>query len=120
MMSHKEWEHGKMANATEKARDPLLGRSDGLVHVFISDGHADRKIVEALSDHLGWLRNDNQITVFDDGQLVAGDTWDDRIKAELVKADIILLVITAKFTGSSYCKRSSERLFVGARPTESG
>jgi hypothetical protein len=77
--------------------------SAGPVRAFYA--HADRQVVEALRDHLGWLENDERIAVFDDSRLVAGEVWEERLKAELRKADIILLVITAKFIRSSYCTK---------------
>src|ERR671910_523921 len=77
----------------------------GPVRAFLSYAHADRQVVEALRDHLGWLENDERIAVFDDSRLVAGEDWDERLKAELRQADLILLVVTAKFTRSRYCTR---------------
>ena len=75
------------------------------VRVFISYRHADHRVLEELRDHLGWLQNNEQIAVFVDRDLDAGDDWDARIKAELERAEIILLVITASFMRSSYCTK---------------
>jgi hypothetical protein len=84
------------------------------VRVFISYRHADHRTLEELRDHLGWLENSDQITVFVDRDLLAGDDWDERIKAEVECAEIVLLVVTASFMRSSYCtkvelKRALER-----------
>jgi hypothetical protein len=75
------------------------------VRVFISYRHADHRVLEELCDHLGWLQNNEQITVFVDRDLDAGDDWDARIRAKLERAEIILLVITASFMRSSYCTK---------------
>jgi hypothetical protein len=34
------------------------------VHAFLSYTHADRQVVEALCDYLGWLEHDDQISAF--------------------------------------------------------
>src|SRR3954453_12041781 len=73
------------------------------VRMFISYRHADRRVLDDLRNHLGWLENSRQIQVFDDRNILAGDNWDERIRTELEQAQIILLVITARFMRSSYC-----------------
>jgi formylglycine-generating enzyme required for sulfatase activity len=75
------------------------------VQVFISYRHADHRELDEIRDHLGWLENSNQIKVFDDRNILAGDDWDTRIKIELEQADIIILIVTAKFMRSPYCTK---------------
>src|SRR4051794_27617891 len=75
------------------------------VHVFISYRHADHRVLDELHNHLGWLENSDQIRVFDDREILAGDDWDARIRTELERAEIILLVVTARFMRSSYCTK---------------
>jgi hypothetical protein len=75
------------------------------LRVFISYRHADHGILDAIRDHLGWLENDARIRIFDDQAIVAGEDWDARIKAELDAADVIILVVTAKFMRSKYCTK---------------
>lgn len=75
------------------------------VRIFISYRHADHRVLADLRDHLGWLENSRQVQVFDDRNILAGDDWDERIRVELEQAEIILLVITAKFMRSSYCTK---------------
>jgi hypothetical protein len=43
------------------------------------------------------------IEAFSDTQISAGQEWDPLIKQKLVDAEIIILVISAKFMGSHYC-----------------
>jgi hypothetical protein len=77
----------------------------GPVRVFISYRHADHRILDELRDHLGWLENSDKIQVFDDREILGGDDWDARIRAELERAEIILLVVTARFMHSPYCTK---------------
>jgi hypothetical protein len=85
-----------------------VGRSKS-IHVFISYRHVDHRVVDDLRNHLGWLENSEDITVFDDRQMVAGDEWDTRIRKELDRADIVVLVVTAAFMRSPYCARTELR-----------
>src|SRR4051812_40328423 len=73
------------------------------VRVFISYAHEDRAWCEQLLDHLGWLRHSGQLVVFDDQQIKAGEKWDDRIRAELAGAAIVVPLISPSFIGSRYC-----------------
>ena len=70
--------------------------------VFISYAHADEAIKQRLDAHLAPLRRMDKIASWDDGAIVPGDGWDDRIKQKLAEADIILLLITADFINSQY------------------
>jgi hypothetical protein len=91
-----------------------------VVTVFISYAHEDRRWCELLLDQLGALVNRGQIRAFDDSQIAVGTTWEPRIKQELESADIIVLIITAKFMRSKYCTtvelpRAIERQQSGVR-----
>jgi TIR domain len=75
---------------------------DRLVNVFISYAHEDRKWCTRLRDQLGALVNLGHIHLFDDGEIGAGEKWDDRIRQELDSADIIVLIVSDKFMSSKY------------------
>jgi hypothetical protein len=75
------------------------------VRVFISYRHADTRVLDELHDHLGWLESSEQIRVFVDRDIVAGDDWDARIKTELEQAQLIVLIVTARFMRSAYCTK---------------
>jgi hypothetical protein len=77
----------------------------GPVRVFISYRHANHSVRDEVRKHLGWLENSDQIEVFDDREILAGDEWDARIKAELEQAQIIILIVTADFMHSPYCTK---------------
>src|SRR3954452_2558329 len=73
------------------------------VSVFISYAHEDRAWCERLLDHLGWLRHSGPLAVFEDQQIKAGGDRDDRIRAELADASIVVPLISPSFVGSRYC-----------------
>jgi hypothetical protein len=52
------------------------------VRVFISYKHADRKTVDDIRKHLGWLENAKQISIFDDRDIEAGEDWNERVGRE--------------------------------------
>jgi hypothetical protein len=75
------------------------------VRVFLSYRHANHSVRDEVRKHLGWLENSDKIRVFDDRDILAGDDWDARIKAELEQAQIIILIVTADFMHSPYCTK---------------
>ena len=62
------------------------------VSIFISYRHVDHRVLDELRDHLGWLESSDQIRVFDDREILAGDDWAAHIKTELERAGIIVLI----------------------------
>ena len=75
------------------------------VRVFVSYAHKDREWCDQLLVHLGWLRNAGRIDTFDDRELESGEDWDARLRHELNRADVIVLIVTAYFLDSPFCTR---------------
>jgi O-acetyl-ADP-ribose deacetylase (regulator of RNase III) len=73
--------------------------------VFVSYAREDEKLRRTLSDHLGGLRHGGYIEDWSDGQIVPGQDWAPEIIRRLDEADIILLLITARFLGSEFIGR---------------
>jgi hypothetical protein len=73
--------------------------------VFVSYSHADTKWLKELDPHLKGLELYAKVERFDDRRLLGGDDWDAEVKAALDRADIVLLLVTANFIGSSYIHR---------------
>jgi len=73
--------------------------------IFVSYSHADTKWLKAFDPHLRGLELHAKVERFDDRRLLGGDDWDAEVKAALDRADIILLLVTANFTGSAYIHR---------------
>ena len=84
------------------------------VEVFISYSHKDEALKEELEDHLSLLQRGKLISVWHDRKIGAGREWADQIDERLESAQIILLLISAKFLASDYChdiemRRAMER-----------
>jgi len=72
--------------------------------VFISYAHKDRKLRDELAVHLSNLRNQHVISDWYDGDLIPGTEWEQDILEHLRTARIILLLISAHFMASSFCR----------------
>lgn len=70
--------------------------------VFLSYAHEDEEMKNQLDKFLINLKRSGSIEVWQDRQLLAGDKWDQAIKDELAKADIVLLLISVDFNASNY------------------
>ena len=71
-------------------------------NIFVSYSHADTKWLKQLDPHLTGLELHAKVARFDDRNLLGGDDWDAEVKTALDHADIVLLIVTANFTGSKY------------------
>lgn len=82
--------------------------------VFFSYTHVDEALRNELEVHLSLLKRQGLIEAWHDRRLVAGSHIDNVISAELERADVILLLVSASFIASDYCystemKRALER-----------
>ncbi|MEM6966137.1 MAG: toll/interleukin-1 receptor domain-containing protein [Bacteroidota bacterium] len=86
--------------------------------VFLSYSHRDEDFKDELKKHLIPLVRMQEIEIWDDRDIQAGDYWDDEINNALESADIVLLLISTDFIASTYCyekelERSMERVKEG-------
>ena len=72
--------------------------------VFISYSHDDREYKDELVKQLDVLAQVGKISCWHDGELVAGDQWDDKIREHLSSSNVILLLVSPDFTFSSYIR----------------
>lgn len=73
------------------------------IEVFFSYSHKDEKMRQELEKHLSNLKRQRIITGWNDGEIKAGDIWEEEIEAHLSSANIILLLISPDFIDSNYC-----------------
>ena len=73
------------------------------IEVFISYSKQDKELRDGLLAHLRPLETKGIIT-WHDRQILPGTRWDEEIRARLNAADIILLLISADFLNTDYCK----------------
>jgi TIR domain len=77
----------------------------GPLQVFISYSHKYAKMLESLGEHLEPLVSDGLIRIWKDRDIHAGDDWENEINREIAAADIILLLVSAPFLASPYCRK---------------
>ncbi|NER78655.1 MAG: TIR domain-containing protein [Leptolyngbya sp. SIO1D8] len=73
------------------------------VSIFISYARKDEALMQDLKSHLSFLTRQQLIRSWDDGCITPGEEWEPQIKANLAKAQIILLLISVDFINSEYC-----------------
>ncbi len=72
------------------------------INVFLSYSHIDEPLKDDLDKSLSALKHSNKIKTWNDRKMKGGDVWDNSIKKQLEKADLILLLISADFMASKY------------------
>jgi len=113
--------------AVEAAASPALvqgpqtAEKAEALRVFISYSHEDEKMRMKLGRHLMPLVDAGLIRIWHDREIEAGGDWKEDIDQEIGGADIILLLVSASFLNSRYCRaellRALEQRSAGkARP----
>lgn len=74
-----------------------------MARIFISYSHEDEQLRKELDKHLMSLKRQGLVDVWNDRRITAGDDFQKVIDAEMLRADIILLLISPAFIASSYC-----------------
>ncbi len=72
--------------------------------IFYSYAHKDKTLRGELGKHLSSYRHRGICQDWFDGDIGAGDEWDDAIKEKLQSSDFILLLISADFLASKYIR----------------
>lgn len=89
---------------------PVLATASGVeqagpLKVFISYSHRDERMRAKLGEHLAPLVDEGLIRIWHDREIEAGADWEGEINQEIGKADIILLLVSAPFLSSRYCRK---------------
>ncbi|MCB0197179.1 MAG: SUMF1/EgtB/PvdO family nonheme iron enzyme [Anaerolineae bacterium] len=71
--------------------------------IFFAYARADQALRDELDMHLAFLRRSNLIEGWYDGNISAGEEWQQAIDHHLHTADIILLLVSPNFIASDYC-----------------
>ncbi|HLO54437.1 MAG TPA: TIR domain-containing protein [Saprospiraceae bacterium] len=70
--------------------------------IFICYSHADVLHRDELDKHLAALKKQGKVDTFHDGKILPGQKWDEVIKSNLYKSDIVLLLLSVDFMNSIY------------------
>jgi hypothetical protein len=81
----------------------------GPLKVFVSYSHRDEKMRKRLQAHLASLVNAGLIAIWHDREIEAGADWKGEIEREIDEADLILLLVSATFLDSPYCRNELVR-----------
>ncbi|MCB0167062.1 MAG: SUMF1/EgtB/PvdO family nonheme iron enzyme [Anaerolineae bacterium] len=73
------------------------------ITIFFAYARADQALRDELDKHLAFLRRGNLIKGWYDGDISAGEDYQQAIHQNLHTADIILLLISPDFIASDYC-----------------
>ena len=73
------------------------------MNVFLSYAHEDETLRAELEVHLALLKHEGKISVWHDRQILAGQEWAGEIDDNLVRADVILFLVSPPFMASEYC-----------------
>ena len=71
------------------------------VKVFISYSHKDERFREQLQEHLYAAKRQGLIEDWHDRKIAPGEEWQDLINENLETSEIILLLVSSSFIGSS-------------------
>lgn len=69
---------------------------------FIIYAREDAAYCQALKKHLAGLVATKQLAIWSDSEISPGEAWDDAIKQNLKKADLVFALISADFAWSDY------------------
>lgn len=74
-----------------------------MTNVFFSYSHKDEALRDQLEVQLSMLKRQGVIETWHDRRIGAGQELDASIAAEMVRADIVLLLVSPDFLASDYC-----------------
>jgi len=80
----------------------VLEQGESKPTVFISYSHVDKECLSRLQVHLRPLIRQNQIELWDDTRIKAGEKWKGQITRALDRAAIAVLLISADFLASDF------------------
>lgn len=83
--------------------DTVYMSTERKINVFLSYSHVDEEYKISLDNHLAVQKRNNRIATWNDRKLIAGSYIHEEIDEELVRADVIILLLSADFFASDYC-----------------
>lgn len=118
MMDYIKWEkekYDRIKNQLKEQQKVEIGKGFGgslrptglekkdALNIFISYSHVDEDIKNKLIRHLEPLKKLKLVNIWYDGKISPGEDLDKKIKTEISKSHVILLIISVDFINSKYC-----------------
>jgi hypothetical protein len=72
------------------------------ISIFISYHKADVEYLHQLRVHLKGLERSKDVTINSESELLAGESWDERIRTFIEEADIIITLISSDYIASEF------------------
>ena len=72
------------------------------ISIFIAYSRKDKGYLDTLRTYLIPLTRKEDVTIWYDGEIIPGSTWEDAIKEHLHTADIILMLVSSDSLASEY------------------
>ena len=88
---------------TQQSTPQPAPQEEKRIEVFFSYSHEDETLRSELEKYLSNLKRQRSFVGWHDGEIGAGNEWDQEIKEHINKADIILLLVSQDFIASDYC-----------------
>ena len=85
------------------------------INVFTVHSAEDKKHKDVLLSHLSSQKEDGKASFWDRDSIMPGNEEASEVKKALEKADIVLLLLSADFFGSEYCKAVERKAFALAK-----
>ena len=79
------------------------------LRVFLSYSHFDEGLKDKLEAHLSALKRSDLIETWSDRKIEPGQEWEGEIDERLIKADLVLLLISSDFLHSDFCYLTETR-----------
>src|SRR4051812_14616359 len=98
------WPARAVANPESSPVMPPPERPAAPISLFYSYSKKDKALREKLETHLSLLQTQGVISGWHDRRIEAGTEWDGAISQHLEDAGIILLLVSADFLASRYCR----------------
>ncbi|MFI3217504.1 MAG: COR domain-containing protein [Methylococcales bacterium] len=92
----------RLLDGIQTKKLPKWSKEENMKKIFISYSKHNHEYKDTLIDHLEGLRNN--IVTWHDRDIKAGEEWDERIKDELNKADIVLYLVSHHSMNVDYIK----------------
>lgn len=93
----------KVAGLLNGIESPEVRQYDYPLKAFISYSHQDLPYMEALKTALSPLLRSNKVQIWDDGCLLPGEPWENKIYQQLADADMVFCLISQDFIASEFC-----------------